>query len=153
MYVVNKYVMVGLEDRCVNFLMQNLIVENICFVLESVYCFSKEFVRSYCVEFIKDCFGAFEFENFFLFCVECFRKVLLLDDLVMDEEEIFYRVMYWVLVQCQNLNLEDNGFNRRSVLDNCFYCIRFFIMSMQFFNEIVCKVNVLLEKEIEDVIR
>lgn len=153
MHAANKYAMVGLEDRCVNFLMQNLTAENICSVLESAHCFSKESVRSHCVEFIKDCPGAFESENFLSLCAECLRKVLLLDDLVMDEEEIFHRVMHWASVQCQNSNLEDNGPNRRSVLDNCLYCIRFPIMSMHFFNETVCKANVLSEKETEDVTR
>ncbi|XP_048731582.2 BTB/POZ domain-containing protein 6-like isoform X3 [Ostrea edulis] len=153
MHAANKYAMVGLEDKCVNFLMQNLTAENVCSVLESAHCFNKESVLSHCVEFIKDSPGAFETDNFLSLCSECLRKVLLLDDLVMDEEEIFHRVMEWASVQCQNLHLDNNGVNKRNVLENCLYCIRFPIMRMAFFNEIVCKTDILSEREIEDVTR
>ncbi|XP_062590119.1 BTB/POZ domain-containing protein 6-like [Saccostrea cucullata] len=153
MHAANKYAMVGLEDKCVNFLMENLTAENVCSVLESAHCFNKETVRSHCVEFIKDAPGAFEAENFLSLCSECLGKVLLLDDLVMNEEEIFHRAMDWASLQCQNSQLEDTGLNRRNVLGSCLYCIRFPIMNMHFFNDTVCKTDILSEKEIQDVTR
>lgn len=153
MHAANKYAMIGLEEKCASFLMQNLTAENVCSVLESAHCFNKEKVRSHCIEFIKDCPGAFDAENFLSLCVECLRQVLLLDDLVLEEEEIFQRTMQWASVQCHNLHLEDSGPNKRTVLDSCLYCVRFPIMNMQFFNETVCKADVLSQKEIEDVTR
>ncbi|KAK3087487.1 hypothetical protein FSP39_006571 [Pinctada imbricata] len=152
MHAANKYAMTGLEAECVDFLMENLSPENVCAVLECAHCFSRKELRRHCIEFIKDNPGAFDSEHFQHLCTECLSMILKLDALIIQEEDLYEYVMKWTDVQCASQNLEVNQTNRRHVLGNLIYDVRFPIMNQKFFSEMVVAKELLSTEETVDII-
>ena len=153
MHAANKYAMTGLEAECANFLMTNLSADNVCAVLECAHCFSRQELRSHCIKFIKDNPGAFESEYFQNLCAECLGMILELDELVIQEEDLYESVMKWTDAQCQTRRLELVAANRRMVVEDVLGRIRFPLMSQRYFTDNVVSKELLTTEETVEVIK
>jgi hypothetical protein len=75
-------------------------------------------------------------------------KLLMRDNLNIQEVELFHAVLKWIDSQCSCKNLEPTSKNRRSVIGKAIYGLRFFSMSHKEFVEHVAKSGLLTSDEL-----
>ncbi|XP_060079580.1 BTB/POZ domain-containing protein 6-like [Ylistrum balloti] len=130
MYTAHKYNVRRLVNECGQFLMKNMSTSNVCTVMEHAYLFddsklrqnSLDFIENHSIDVIKD-------KLLTDLGRECLGDVLRSDKLGANEEDIFAAVLSWSDYRCTEKGLEVNDSNRRQVLGDLLYLVRFPLMN------------------------
>ncbi|XP_021360397.1 BTB/POZ domain-containing protein 6-like [Mizuhopecten yessoensis] len=134
MYAANKYNVGRLVKECGQFITDNLSTANVCTIMETAYLFDNQDLRQSCLEFIEKHSNVIVKEKLLSdLGQECLGDVLRSDNLKVSEEDIFTAVLSWADRRCTEKDLEVNDSNRRHVLGDLLYLLRFPLMSQEKF--------------------
>ena len=149
LYLAKKYIVPSLKEKCTNFLMENLNPENVLDVLDQVTRFDEEDLKRHCWKVIQsNTSKVVASDNFNNISQATLAKLLMRDNLNVQEVELFHAVLKWIDFQCSCKNLEPTSKNRRSVIGKAIYGLRFFSMSHKEFVEHVAKSGLLTSDEL-----
>ncbi len=148
MYLATKYILPSLNEKCVNFLLENLNPENVLDVLPQATRFDEK-------ELEKRCWGYIETNISKIIASDSFNNIsqatlaslLKRDKLEIGDVELFQAILKWIDIQCSHRGLELTGKNRRSVIGEAIYDFRFFGMSQAEFVRHVSKSGLLTAEE------
>ena len=149
LYLAKKYIVPSLKEKCTNFLMENLNPENVLDVLDQVTRFDEEDLKRHCWKVIQSNTNkVVASDNFKNISQATLTKLLMRDNLNVQEVELFHAVLKWIDFQCSCKNLEPTSKNRRSVIGKAIYGLRFFSMSHKKFVKHVAKSGLLTSDEL-----
>jgi BTB/POZ domain-containing protein 1/2 len=149
MYLGKKYIIPSLNEKCVNFLLENLNPENVLDVLEQTTRFDEKKLEQQCWKIIEFKTGkVVASDSFNNISQTTLDKLLKRDILRIPEVELFQAVLKWIDFQCSRKYLEPTGENRRSIIGKAIYDFRFFSMSQAEFVKHVSKSGLLTSDEL-----
>ncbi|OWF47003.1 BTB/POZ domain-containing protein 3 [Mizuhopecten yessoensis] len=134
MYTANKYNVGRLVNECSQFMTDNLSTANVCTIMETAHVFDNRDLRQSCLEFIEKHSNVIVKEKLLSdLGHECLGDVLRSDNLKASEEDIFTAVLSWADRRCTDKDIEVNDSNRRHVLGDLLYLLRFPLISQEKF--------------------
>ncbi|XP_033735166.1 BTB/POZ domain-containing protein 6-like [Pecten maximus] len=137
MYTAHKYNVRRLVKECGQFMMDNMSTANVCTIMENANLFDNRELRQKCLEFIQNqCTEIVESKLLTSLGPDCLGEVLRSEELDAKEEDIFAAVVSWADCRCTEKCLEVNGSNRRQVLGDLLYLVRFPLTSQKTFASI-----------------
>ena len=149
MYLATKYILPSLNEKCVNFLLENLNPENVLDVLPQATRFDEQELEERCWECIETNISKIiASDSFNSISQVTLASLLKRDKLEIAEVELFQAILKWIDIQCSHRGLELTGKNRRSVIGEAIYDFRFFGMSQAEFVQHVSKSGLLTSDEL-----
>ena len=149
LYLAKKYIVTSLADRCVEFLMDILAVENAFVLLEQAIEFDEKELEAKCWELVDlkttDVVAA---EGFTDISGATLATLLKRQTLKVNEVDLFKAVIKWSEAECSRKEIEANAKNKRIVMGNAIYHIRFASMTAQEFAQNVSQSGILTPEEI-----
>jgi len=149
MYAAKKYCVDRLTEECCAFLKTNLTIDNACTLLEQAHLCTEENLAADYLSVIMDnpekCLQSTAFSDL---CQLCVFKITDSDDLRVTEDMVYDAVMRWSEVECGRQNLEITDSNRRQVLGDVLYTVRFPLMDREYFEEEVMKSDMLNPEDV-----
>ncbi|CAB3984227.1 BTB POZ domain-containing 6-like [Paramuricea clavata] len=148
-YLAKKYILPLLNEKCVNFLLENLNSENVLDILDQASRFDEKELEKQCWKFIQSNTGkVVASDSFNSISQTTIAKLLMRDKLNLPESELFQAVLKWIDFQCSRKNLESTGVNRRLIIGEAIYGFRPFSMSQAEFDQHISKSGLLTEEEL-----
>ncbi|CAB4018100.1 BTB POZ domain-containing 6-like [Paramuricea clavata] len=148
-YLAKKYIIPSLNEKCVNFLLENLNPENVLDILEQMIRFDEKELEKQCWEIIESSTGkVVASDSFNNISQTTLAKLLKRDILKIPEVELFQAVLKWIDFQCSRKNLKPTGENRRPIIGEAIYDFRFIGMSQAEFVQHVSKSGLLTSDEL-----
>ena len=149
MYLAKKYIVPSLTEKCVEVFHKSLKPDNVVTVLEQAVHFDEK-------ELEKKCWEVVESQTVQVIASEAFCHIsqgtlihlLKRETLGVEEIEFFKAVLKWSDAQCAKNGLEATGENRRTVIGNALYEIRFLSMSQHDFAHNVSSSGLLTAEEL-----
>ena len=130
MYLSKKYVVPVLTEKCVGVLESNIKSENVMSILEQATHFYEQKLEMSCWTFIEsnteDVVSSKDFNNI---SQKTLASLLKRDDLSILEVELFRAVLKWSDVQCSKKDIAATSENKRSVIGDAIYDLRFLAMN------------------------
>lgn len=121
-YDMNQYI-----DNCIKLLTQNLTPKNVCFAYQLAISANNVNLKKLCEETICLYTSSVFASDSFVRCNQTVLKhILEMENLQCDEIKVFRACLNWVTFACKKNNLDENkGANKREMLGDCLYLIRF----------------------------
>ena len=149
LYAAKKYEIPALEMACVDFLKANLSPDNAFMLLTQARLFDEATLAHLCLETIdKHAMDSLYSESFFDIDLDTLKLVLSRDSLRVREVSLFLAALRWAEYECNRRSLELNCENKRKVLSDALYLIRFPLMTIEEFAHNVAQCGVLTDKEL-----
>ncbi|KAH9419557.1 BTB/POZ domain-containing protein 1 [Dermatophagoides pteronyssinus] len=149
LYAAKKYEVLALEVECVNFLKANLNPENAFMLLTQARLFDEVNLADLCLETIdKHTINALQSEYFLDIDLDTLKIVLGRDTLRIREASLFAAILKWAESECLRKNLQINTENKRQVLSDAVYLLRFPLMTIEEFAVTAAQSGLLTDKEI-----
>ena len=149
MYLATKYILPSFNEKCVNFLIENLNPENVLDVLPQATRFDEKELEKRCWECIETNISKIiASDSFNNISQATLASLLKRDKLEIGDVELFHAILKWIDIQCSHRGLELTGKNRRSVIGEAIYDFRFFGMSHTEFAQHVSKSGLLTAEEL-----
>ncbi|XP_048245018.1 BTB/POZ domain-containing protein 6-like isoform X2 [Haliotis rufescens] len=149
MNAAKKYDVPGLETQCEEFCLQSLSPSNACVFLQLAVLFDKENLKDRALLVIKSrAEMTIASEGFCELSKECLKLILKADDIKVDEICIFRSVMSWAEAECRRQGREVTPEEKREVLEECLFLIRFPFISMAQFATTVCNEGILSDAHV-----
>ncbi|XP_046547804.1 BTB/POZ domain-containing protein 6-like isoform X1 [Haliotis rubra] len=149
MYAARKYNITELEKQCEEFCLQSLSPSNACVFLQQADVFDKEDLKERALEVIKcNAKVSVSSEGFCDLSKKCLTLILKTDGMRVDEICIFRSVMSWAEAECTRQGREVTPKEKREVLGECLYFIRFPAISEVTFATTVCNEGILSDAHI-----
>lgn len=148
LYSAKKYCVTSLVEKCCAFLQTGISTENVCTILEQAQLFDETKLQDRCFDMIfshsEEVFKSSDFVNL---CFQRVKSVLESPRLQIGEELIYSSCVKWSEEECRRQHLDVEDENKRNVLGDILFLIRFPIMSPLFFTETVSTANILTADE------
>ncbi|OWF41276.1 BTB/POZ domain-containing protein 6-like [Mizuhopecten yessoensis] len=152
--VARKYIVDNLVTKCETFLKDSLTTENVCLLLEEAHVYTEESLKEDCVHVItRSPEGALKSTSFVDLCGVCVKSITESDDLAVEESVVYEAMMRWSEAECGRQGLEVTDTNRREVLGDIIYTVRFPIMEHAYFRKKVLVTDILSSMESRDIMR
>ncbi|XP_033726299.1 BTB/POZ domain-containing protein 6-like [Pecten maximus] len=149
-----KYMVDHLVTKCETFLKNSLSIENACVLLEQAHTFTEENLIKDCLSFISSSADTvLQLSSFTDLCGACVMSITESDDLAEDESDVYEAVIRWSEAECRRQGLKETDTNRREVLGDILYTVRFPIMDHAYFRRNVVVTDILSANETRDIIR
>ena len=150
MYLAKKYIVPSLTEKCVEVFHESLQPDNAVTVLEQAMHFDEKELEKKCWEVVESQTGqVIASEAFCRISQGTLIDLLKRETLVgVKEIEFFKAVLKWSDAQCAKNGLEATGENRRAVVGNALYEIRFLSMSQRDFAHNVSSSGLLTAEEL-----
>ncbi|XP_033725019.1 BTB/POZ domain-containing protein 6-like [Pecten maximus] len=149
-----KYCVDQLVKKCEEFLQTNINAENVCLMLENSHMFMEENLRQNCFQIIHDSSEKIlQTTDFTELCCACVKSITESDDLAVDESLVYEAVIRWSEAECGRQGLEVTDINRREVIGDILYTVRFPIMDTKYFAREISFRDILTTKEISNIYR
>ena len=149
MYLAKKYMVPSLTLKCVNILKRSINAGNATTILEHAMHFDEKNLENSCWEFIKSNTKKVVVSKHFNDISQMtLAGVLKLDCVDVSEVELFRAVLNWSDLQCSKQGMEPTRENKRSVIGNAIYHLRFLAMSQYEFAVNVVTSELLTAEEI-----
>jgi hypothetical protein len=149
MYLSKKYIVSSLTEKCVNNLASSIKAENVMSILEQATHFDESKLEMSCWQFIKSntkqAVASTDFNNV---SQKTLASLLRLNELNIVEVELFRAVLKWSNFQCSKRDIEATRENRRSVIGDAIYDLRFLAMNEKEFSLNVAASGLLTAEEI-----
>ena len=155
-YLAKKYMVPSLDDKCTEFLREELRAYNVLCILPYAQKFEDKQLEKRCWKVIdtetEEAFESSEFCKLDRYLVETIVKK---DGLNIKEVQLFQAVDRWATEECrrQHLTPSDEGTKRRILGDEILQAIRFPLMTLGEFAAVVIDCNILTFKEVADLIK
>ena len=152
MYLSKKYIVHLLTERCVDLLAKGMDAENVLAILEWADHFDHEYLKDKSWAFL-DLFidQIVTLESFKYISHYRLASILKRDSLGISEVQLFQVVLKWVDFQCSQKGLDLTRENRRSIIGDAMYDLRFLAMDENEFVEIVGTSGLLTPEEITPI--
>ena len=149
LYLARKYIVPSLSKTCVNFLIESLNAENVLDVLDHADRFDENGLKKRCWKVIQSYTSRVAAsESFNNISQTTLTKLLMQNNLNIEEVELFEAVSKWIDFQCSRKDLEPTPENRRSVIGKAIYGFRFFSMGQAEFVQHISKSGLLTSDEL-----
>ncbi|XP_060064952.1 BTB/POZ domain-containing protein 1-like [Ylistrum balloti] len=151
--VARKYSVDILVSCCEEFLTKHVAVNNACMFLEHAHVFMIDDLKSKCLEFISaHPLVAFRSPAFTDLCLSCVNRITELDDLRLIESDIYEAIVRWAEAECARQNVEATPAQKREVLGEILYNVRYLHVDEEFLLNKICADRILKSDDIVDVI-
>ena len=148
LYVSKKYMIQTLTVKCCEFLGQSIDAENFCTILDHSISCDVEGLQNKSLVFIEENIEeVIEKENFLDLSYGSLLCIVKSDKLCIAELGLIQAVMRWADAQCERQQMESSKDNRRSVLKDIMYQLRFASLTPETFVRFNDKFNVLNSEE------
>lgn len=133
--LADKYDMIQYINNCIKLLAQNLTPRNVCFAYQLSISTNNVNLRNLCEEKISIYTSSVFASDSFVRCNQTVLKhILEMEFLQCDESNVFHACLDWAKFACKRNNLDENqGENKREMLGECLYLIRFNAMKTEEF--------------------
>ncbi|CAH0380960.1 unnamed protein product [Bemisia tabaci] len=153
LYAAKKYSILALENRCANFLLDQLCVENSFSILIQARLFDLQKVVDASLKVIAgDTEEALMADDFLNIDYETLCLILKRSDLKIVEIHLFDALLRWSETECERKKLVINPDNQRHVLRDALYLMRFPLMDPEDFASKVMDSGILSEAEANSVL-
>ena len=153
MYLSKKYLVPALMEQCLDLLGKGLDPENVLSILEQAILFDEKDFEEKCWKFVdwhlKEILPYTD--NFVKIRLQTLSSLLKRNSLIIKETHLFKAVLKWIDFQCLANDLELTIENRRSVIGEAVYDLRFFAMSEKMFSKHVVNSGLLTSGEVEAI--
>ncbi|ESN98904.1 hypothetical protein HELRODRAFT_66958 [Helobdella robusta] len=151
MYASKKYFLEDLATICKDFLLNNMVLENVCEILEHSVAYNEIELSNKCLRFIGSNVGSvFSHESFLSLSQSALEHLVSYDYLYVKSESWLYReCIRWAKHNYKNNQVvrEPDSTDVRKILGNIIYKIRYLNMAAAEFAEEVGKHDVLSDAE------
>ena len=149
LYLAKKYMLPYLEKLCSNFLQESITAANAFTLLGQSLKISEDDLQKKCWYFIEShCQEALTSTAFLNISQDILISMLEFEGLNVKEINLFQALVKWSTHQLKERDLEPTTENRRDVLGNAVYYIRYLTMSQKEFAEVVSKCDLLTKDEV-----
>ena len=149
LYLAKKYIVPSLAEKCIEFLEANLAAENVFVVLQQALQFDERKLEKKCWDMIDlKTSEAIVSDAFTDITQSTLVEFLKRESLNVKEVDLFKAVVKWSEAECLRKGKESNTKNKRAVMGNAIYQIRFASMSLEEFGQNVAQSDLLAPKEI-----
>ena len=153
MYLAKKYIILTLTEKCVKVLQDSMKPENVITVLEQTIHFDEKELEKKCWEMIDNkASEAVTSDAFNDISQKTLINLLKRESLKIEEVQLFQAVLKWSESECSKKGMEVIGKNKRAVLRDAIYQIRFLSMSEKEFVQFVSLTDLLPGEEILPII-
>jgi len=154
-YLAKKYMLPSLADKCSEFLRQNLAASNVFHVLPDAHKYDEKDLENYCWEVIdKETDEAVKSDGFVTIEKSVLEELVERDSLNVREVELFKAVNSWATKECEKQGLAAEGSVKRRILgERIVKAIRFPVMELQEFADVVLDCDILTKKELFDLVK
>ncbi|OWF55517.1 BTB/POZ domain-containing protein 2-like [Mizuhopecten yessoensis] len=148
-----KYFVDILVSHCEKFLASNLSSDNACLFLEQAHVFVMDSLKSDCLRFIdENPTAALTSEAFTDLCVSCVTSITESDDLRVTENNVYEAIIRWAEAECARQNLETTANNKREVLGETLYTVRYLHVDEEFLLGKICSDKILKPDDVVEII-
>ncbi|EDO38551.1 predicted protein [Nematostella vectensis] len=153
MYLAEKYILPGLNEKCTQFLQENLEAKDVLFVLPEAMEIQDENLQRHCWELVDETTEEVVMSDAFLSVTrELLCDILDRDELMIKELELFKAVDRWAEQQTSSEGLGVDGESKRNVLgEEAIRRLRFPLISQEQFVKHVLPKDILNREEIVDL--
>ena len=148
LYLAKKYIVPPLAQKCIEFLEAHLTPENVFKVLNQALQLDEEKLVNKCWNLVDlqadDVVASATFADITQSTLE---ELLKRESLKVKEVDLFEGVLKWSEAECSRKGIETNANNKRVVMGNAIYQIRFASMTAQEFSLITSKSDILKPEE------
>ncbi|XP_021347400.1 BTB/POZ domain-containing protein 6-like isoform X2 [Mizuhopecten yessoensis] len=149
-----KYMVDRLVKKCETFLKSSLTTENVCLLLEQAHIYTEESLKEDCInEIARSPEEVLKSTSFVELCGVCVKSITEPDDLAVEESVVYEAVMRWSEAKCGRQGLEVTDTNRRQVLGDIIYTVRFPIIDAKYLLQHVMTRDVLTSEQLVSVMR
>ena len=149
LYLAKKYIVPSLAQKCIEFLEANLRVENAVTVLQQAIQFDENNLEKKCWDLIDLKTGDVVASDAFVDVNEAtLAELLKRESLNVEEVDLFKSVLKWSEAECSRKGIESNSKNKRAVIGNAIYQIRFASMTPQEFAQNASQSGILTPEEV-----
>ncbi|XP_033725009.1 BTB/POZ domain-containing protein 6-like [Pecten maximus] len=151
-YAASKYCVDILVSLCETFLSELLTVDCVCALLEQTHNFKMENLKTKCLRFIQEhAFAILKSESFADLSLECVISIIQSDDLGISERIVYEAVIRWAESECSRRKIEATAENKRHVLGEALYSVRFIHIDEDFLFDRVRADKVLVSEDLSDI--
>ncbi|KAK3105637.1 hypothetical protein FSP39_002398 [Pinctada imbricata] len=148
MYVAKKYCVDRLTSKCKQFVQNNINSNNACILMDEAVKFVDEDVLQSCLQRIKeDTEACIQRQEFINICKESLELITKLEKITVKEEILYEQVIKWCDAECERQKLEVTWLNKRNVLGDLRFNIRFPVMEARYFTKHVASTDLLTFEE------
>ncbi|KAK3097884.1 hypothetical protein FSP39_014151 [Pinctada imbricata] len=148
LYASNKYQFAAMMQKCEEYLLNALSVDNACTVFSQASVFDMTKLKAEVMSYINihalEVFKSPDFQNL---TKDCLADILSSEDITASEFDIIEAILQWAEQKCKSRDLEPTGMNMREVLGDLLYKLRILSLSLQQFSEIVAVSGILRDDE------
>ncbi|XP_060580188.1 BTB/POZ domain-containing protein 2-like isoform X2 [Ruditapes philippinarum] len=149
LYTAKKYNLSGLVIQCSEFLENNIDVSNVCQVHEHAVFYEMKPLQERCLAFIvENATSVFSSPGFLSLSQVTLLNVLKSEELVSDEIDVFTAAIRWAEHKCEVNKKSKIGENMRSQLEEAVFQIRFPIIPIEKFAQVVAPSGILTKEEL-----
>lgn len=149
LYLAKKYILPHLEKLCTSFLQESITAANAFTLLCQSVKIGEDDLEKKCWYYIEaHCHEALTSTAFLNINQEVLINMLEREGLNAKEDNLFQSLVKWSTYQCEQSGLEVTAENKRAVLGNAVYCVRYLTMPPKEFAEVVSKSDLLTKDEI-----
>ncbi|XP_062531974.1 BTB/POZ domain containing protein isoform X5 [Bombyx mori] len=152
LYVAKKYIVPHLAKACVNYLETSLTAKNACLLLSQSRLFEEPELMQRCWEVIDaQAEMALTSEGFVDIDMSTLESVLARETLNCKEINLFESALAWAHAECMRRDIDPSPINKRAMLGNAIYLIRFPTMSLEEFANSAAQLGILTPQETIDI--
>ena len=155
LYLSKKYMLPSLAEKCSEFLRENLDASTVFHVLPDAQKYEEKDLEKYCWEVIDQQTGeAVKSDGFVTIEKSVLEELVERDSLNVREVELFKAVDCWVTEECEKQGLAAEGSVKRRILgERIVKAIRFPVMKLREFADVVLDCDILTKKESFDLVK
>ncbi|XP_033726035.1 BTB/POZ domain-containing protein 6-like [Pecten maximus] len=149
-----KYCVDILSSLCETFFSRNLTVGSVCVLMEQAHVFMMESLKEKCLQFIlESASDVLQSETFNELCLDCVAIITESDNLhTVPEKNVYEALTNWAEAECGRQNLEATAQNKRNLLGDILYNVRYLHAEDDFLFGKICSDKILKSDDIVDLI-
>ena len=153
LYIAKKYCVDKLVKVCANFLRDAITSDTVCQIMEASRAISDSEVYDQCLSFMwKNFTDSLKSKDFPTLCMRSMEDVMAIENVIVKEEELYENLMRWAESECKRQTLNVSWENKRKVLGDILYKVRFPLMKRKYFTKKVATTDLLSDTEKLDVL-
>ncbi|XP_033725448.1 BTB/POZ domain-containing protein 1-like [Pecten maximus] len=148
-----KYCVDILVSRCEKFLSENLTIDSACVLLEQAHLFMMESLKDECLTLIlENALDVLQSTSFTNLCLKSVASITESDELQAGERDVYEAVIRWAEAECARQKIEATAENKKDVLGETLYTVRFLHLHEGFLLGKICSDMILNSDDIRDII-
>ncbi|XP_069102827.1 BTB/POZ domain-containing protein 3-like isoform X1 [Argopecten irradians] len=148
--------MVDIDQAVSAFLQTNMSTANVCNLLHESHEYADDIMIVKCIKFMcipENAKKVLQSDSFVDLCSECVRRITQSTELDAEEGTVYAAMMKWAECECVRKGEKNTSENKRKVLGDIFFTIRFPFMKRDFFLDTVLMDSMLKDNEIVNFLK